>query len=507
MNETTIERFLIGGVIVTFVAALAWYAVNNQIAANDVTEYPNDAITVTPLVPDDGNDTDLDTTGDASTDEAPTAESMPTATLTAEELALLMPPTMPAEVTEEPTATAEIIMAVPTELPPVEEPTAADADIDTPSIDMTPKEDASSDEATSAEASNTEENSNPPVTEPPPTAIPEPTATPTATPVPIELIRGEVRWSGEKRVLYDVVVDPGATLIIEPNTTVFMAPGTSFYIDGNVRALGSSTNPVRITSDGQAWGGMFVRAGADVILLGTLISRGGGTTTLIMAEQASVILREVQLNNNLGHIQLRDSAFTFESSTMRDNQLPYGAAISATYTYNNAFRIQSSRIGPNTQADGAPAVAVKMSGSDTQVAFDVNGSILTNQSGPNLQLESSADITGAIQCTAFVAGDVGVSVRSQSTQLPAISLFVRNNAFEQHRGVRRNAYEPHAGNSWRSLYGMTSNVAANAQGNWWDHASGPYDIKRYTTGRGELAGVNVDAANWLTVRPVCAPKP
>ncbi|MBM4412537.1 MAG: hypothetical protein FJ040_03700, partial [Chloroflexi bacterium] len=119
MNETYSERFLIGGVIVTFVAALAWYAVNNQITADDVAEYPNDALTVTPLVPDDGNDANADTAEDASIDEVPTVESLPTATLTAEELALLMPPTLPAEVIEEPTATAEIIMAVPTELPPV----------------------------------------------------------------------------------------------------------------------------------------------------------------------------------------------------------------------------------------------------------------------------------------------------------------------------------------------------------------------------------------------------
>jgi hypothetical protein len=342
---------------------------------------------------------------------------------------------------------------------------------------------------------------------PEPTAIPEPTATPTATPVPVELIRGEVRWSGEKRVVYDVVIDSGATLIIEPNTTVLMAPGTSFYIDGNLRALGSATAPVRITSDGQAWGGMFVRTGGDVILLGTTMTRGGGTTTLITADQASVVMRDTQLNNNLGHIQLRDSAFTFENSTMRDNQLPYGAAVDATYSYNSAFRVINSRIGPNTQATGAPAVSVNVSGSATELAFEVNGSVLTNQTGPNLELESAADLSGSVQCNAFVAGDAGISLRTSTTQLPVFSLFVRNNAFEQHRGARTNQYEPHQGNTWRTLYGMTSNVAANAQGNWWDHATGPYDPKRYTAGRGELAGVNVDASNWLKTRPVCAPQP
>jgi hypothetical protein len=252
---------------------------------------------------------------------------------------------------------------------------------------------------------------------------------------------------------------------------------------------------------------MFIRTGGDVILLGTTISRGGGGSTLIVAEQASIVVRDSQLNNNLGQIQLRDSAFTFENSTMRGNQLPYGAAVDATFSYNSAFRMVNSRIGPNTQATGAPAVSIKISGSATELAFELSGSLLTNQSGPNLQLESATDMAGTVQCNAFVAGDVGISLRTSTTQLPVFSLFMRNNAFEQHRGARTNKYEPHQGNAWRTLYGMTSNVGANAQGNWWDHATGPYDPKRYAAGRGELAGVNVDASNWLTTRPVCAPQP
>ncbi len=474
MNDTNIERLLLAGVVITVIAALVVFAFNNQRTNTDTALVPTPVVTVTPLVADDMT---TEETSDVLGDE-PTDIPQATATLTDDELAII---------NEEPTATTEIVVdtptpevveVIPTEIPVVEEPTAE-----------VPAEEP------------------PPPPEPQPTAIPEPTATPTATPVPVELIRGEVRWSGEKRVLYDVVVDPGATLIIEPNTTVFMAPGTSFYIDGNVRALGSATAPVRIMSDGQAWGGMFVRKGGDVLLLGTTISRGGATTTLIVAEQASLVIREAQINNNFGNIQVRDSAFSFENSTMRDNELPYGAAIDATYTYNNALRIQTSRIGPNTQATGAPAVALTVNGIATALAFDINGSVLTNQSGPNLDIESATDIAGSIQCNAFVDGDVGISMRSSTAQLPEVSALVRNNAFEQHRGERTNQYEPHSKNAWRTLYGITSNVAVNAQGNWWDHTTGPYDPKRYTAGRGELAGVNVDAGNWLTTRPVCAPQP
>lgn len=477
MNEANIERFLLGGVVFTMIAALAWFAFNSQVSNNDTAQVPTLVATLTPLVADDGvDDAPTDVSDDVPSDiidEEPTALPELTATLTDDELAIINPePTAPPEIIVEETPTPEVVEVIPTEIP-VEEPTAEP----------------------------------PPPVEPEPTAIPEPTATATATPVPIELIRGEVRWSGEKRVLYDVVVDPGATLILEPNTTVFMAPGTSFYVDGNIRALGSATAPVRITSDGQAWGGMFVRKGGDVILLGTTISRGGGGSTLILAEQASIVVRDSQLNNNLGQIQLRDSAFTFENSTMRDNQLPYGAAIDVAYSYNNAFRMVNSRVGPNTQATGAPAVVVDVRGSATVLTFEVNGSLLTSQSGPNLDIESATDITGNLQCNTFVDGDVGVSMRTSTAQLPVISLLVRNNAFEQHRGDRTNKYEPHPRNAWRTLYGMTSNVAINAQGNWWDHATGPYDPKRYTTGLGELAGVNVDAAKWLTTRPVCAPQP
>ena len=490
MNDTNIERFLIGGVVLTFVAALAWYSMTSQRpSTDDSVQIADRVVTVTPLL-QDADATDV-------LGAEPTALPQATATLTDDEVAIINE-----QIDEdivEATPTPDVILTIPTEIPIIEEPTTI-GDLAEPTADS-----GMTDETTDNGTENLDDDLYQEFLEP--TMPPEPTATPTATPVPVELIRGEVRWSGEKRVVYDVVVETGATMIIEPNTTVFMAPGTSFYIDGNVRALGSAAAPVRITSDGQAWGGMFVRNGGDVMLLGAVISRGGGTTTLIAAERASVVMRDTQINNNLGHIQLRDSAFTFENSTMRDNQLPYGAAIDATFSYNSAFRVVNSRVGPNTQADGAPAVAVKSTGSATQLTLEVSGSLLTNQSGSNLQLESAADLSGSIQCNAFVAGDVGVSIRTNTTQLPAISLFVRNNAFEQHRGVRTNQYEPHQGNTWRTLYGMTSNVAVNGQGNWWDHAKGPYDPKRYTTGRGELAGVNVDAGNWLTTRPVCAPQP
>lgn len=491
MHETNIERFLIGGVVFTFVAALAWYAVNNQMIATDNTPQTVSSVTVTALVDEEQNDAVITPELEATatlvliSDEQVVPEPEPTATFV-----------IPATVTPTP----EVILAIPTDLPAVDDTTN---DIDTGTGDVQYEEESAAEEPTAEEPSN-ETESTP--SQPQPTPIPVATAVPTATARPVDVIRGEVRWSGEKRILYDVVVDADATLIIEPNTTVFMAPGTSFYITGSLRALGSVDAPVRITGEKRAWGGIYVRRGGDVVLEGVLLNRGGATATLMMAEEASVVIRDTQINNNLGHIQLRDSSFSLENSTMRDNRLPYGAAINATYTYNNAFRINKSRVGPNTQAQGAPAVAVNVQGAMSELAFEVNDSLLTNKSGPNLQFESESTIAGSIQCNTFVAGDAGVSLRSNA-QMPIASVLVRNNAFEQHRTERTNQYEPHPANPWRTLYGMTSNVGVNAHGNWWDHATGPYDPIRYSAGLGELAGVNVDAASWLTERPVCAPKP
>lgn len=488
------DRLLIVGAILAMAAGLLlWYLtgdVRTQVAQRNQTTTPGimRTTTITPQF------TALATMPVTTTvaivltvETTAVAPAEITAVPTRPEDALLLTPangaTAPEMPTEIPTAVPQ---EAPTEVPPVFNPTMA-TDVPT----MIP-------EAT-APPMNTEipadTNTPAPTDTPLATNTPAPTNTATPVPHPIEVLKGNVSWSGDKTVSKDVLVSAGAVLTIEPGTTVRFGTGISLYVDGKLQALGRGDAPVRLTAARLPWGGVFVRPNGDALLVSTIITNGGAAATVLYAEQANLTMRDVTMNSNIGQIRLSDAVTIIQQSVIRDNSLAYGAMIDASIDAGGSITIENSRIGPNSQVDGTSAVAILAPNAQSTVNLSLSGSVFTSSSGANLLLNSAVPVNGNIQCNTFVDGTIGVQIRSSLPQVPGIGVALRNNAIERHSA------------KYNTARGMTSDVAVDAKENWWNSASGPYDPLRYRAGRGESVGTTVVADKWLTVRPACAPIP
>ncbi|MCE2851133.1 MAG: hypothetical protein LW717_08135 [Chloroflexaceae bacterium] len=296
-------------------------------------------------------------------------------------------------------------------------------------------------------------------------------------------------------VTKDTLVSSGAVLIIEPGTTVRFEIGISLYVDGSLQAIGRSDAPITLTAVRLPWGGVFVRPKATALFDTTIMSRAGAMGTALYAESASLTVRNTTLNSNIGQVVIVDGTTTIQQSVLRDNVLPYGAMVDMSVPNAGTLVIENSRIGPNSQVTGGSALAVVAPNMTSMLRMTLNGSIFTSISGSNLLINSVVPVDGAIQCNAFALGAIGVQIRSTLPQVPGIGIALRNNAFEGHSA------------EFSGARGATSDVAVDAQGNWWNSSTGPYDPKRYAAGKGEPVGSNVVADGWLSTRPACAPLP
>jgi hypothetical protein len=484
------EKLLISGAVVAIAAALLlWYLtgdVRTQVAQRNQTTTPG-IVRTTSITPQFTALTTLPMTGTVEIVLTVESTAIPSVEMTAvptrPEDALLLTPANGATVPQMPT---DVLPAAPTEVPPVFNPTmATDVPTMTPEATFTPM-----DTETPADT-----NTPAPTDTPLATNTPAPTNTPTPVPHPIEVLKGNVSWSGEKTVTKDVLVSAGSVLTIEPGTTVRFGTGISLYVDGKLQALGRGDAPVRLTAARLPWGGVFVRPNGDALLVSTIISNGGAAATVLYAEQANLTMRDVTMNNNIGQIRLSDAVTTIQQSVIRDNSLAYGSMIDASIDAGGSITIENSRIGPNTQVDGMSALSLLAPNVQGTVNLTLSGSIFTSSSGANVVINSAVPVNGSMQCNTFVDGVIGVQIRSSLPQVPGIGFALRNNAIERHSA------------KYSTARGMTSDVAVDAKENWWNSPSGPYDPLRYRAGRGESVGTTVVADKWLTVRPACAPIP
>ena len=488
------DRLLISGAIAAMVAALLlWYLTGDartQVAQYNQTTTPG-IVRTTTITPQFTALATFPITGTVEivltieTTAIPAAEM--TVVPTRPEDALLLTPANGAVAPEMPTEVLpEAPTEYPTEVPPAFNPTVA---LEEPTMIPEPTY-APMDTETPAPT-----DIPPPTDTPLATDTPAPTNTPTPVPRPIEVLKGNVSWSGEKIVTKDVLVSVGSVLTIEPGTTVRFGTGISLYVDGKLQALGRSDAPVRLTAVRLPWGGVFVRPNGDALLVATVISNGGAAATVLYAEQANLTMRDVTMNNNIGQIRLSDAVTTIQQSVIRDNSLAYGSMIDASIDAGGSITIENSRVGPNTQVDGTSALSLLAPNPQSTVNLTLSGSIFMSSSGANVVINSAAPVNGSMQCNAFADGTIGVQIRSSLPQVPGIGFALRNNAIERHSA------------KYSTARGMTSDVAVDAKENWWNSASGPYDPLRYRAGRGESVGSTVVADKWLTVRPACAPIP
>jgi hypothetical protein len=264
-----------------------------------------------------------------------------------------------------------------------------------------------------------------------------------------------------------------------------------------MRLNGTKAQPVYVTNangSAQPWGGVYVREDGVLTVNDAFIWNGGAAGTLLSIERGTARIADSELKNNHGQIRMTDAVFTLQKSTVRDNDLSFGAMVDATYEANGSMLFEYSRIGPNTGGSGT-IVAVDQTGAMSQLQLDMTSTNLVGNSGVNMALINKGTISGAVVCTTFHGGDTALRVDSSGPSVPGIGLTIHQSVLSGHR----------------ALFGpprvVVSNVGLDARSNWWNAASGPYHPKNNPSGTGEANGVNVTATGWLTARPACAPVP
>jgi len=332
----------------------------------------------------------------------------------------------------------------------------------------------------------------------PPTPIPSP------TPVPVDVLRGNIRWTVARspiRLTRDQQLARGATLIIEPGVEVRLAPGVSFFVEGTLYAIGAPDRPIRfVASERQRWEGLFGRPGSNIAMEHTEIRGGGAGGTLLTSEGGNLVLRHARINDNGGHIQVSDSRLEIRDSEIAGNDMPYGAALDASYLSGNTVILTNNRVGGNRQQAGSPPVALSNQSAFETLNLDIQGNLLVGKEAPDLLLFTNGPLQGGLTCNALIGGTNGLSLRSETPQVPGFALNVRDNATEKHTPPIIPIYLEYGIGR-----GATSEIVLDMRNNWWGSALGPYEPDRYADGRGEAVGDNIEFAPWLTERPACAP--
>ncbi len=368
-----------------------------------------------------------------------------------------------------------------------------------------------------------EDSPTPEPTPRPAVTTPQPTVPPPPTTIPVDVIRGTVRWSrGPIFLVRDQQIVPGATLIIDPGVEVRIAPGVSIFVEGKLYARGEPGRPVRFcglacdAKKDQRWEGLFGRPGSDIGMEQVEIRSGGAGGTVLASEGGNLTLRQAHINENGGHIQVNDSRLELIDSEIAGNDMPYGAALEASYSAGGIVILSNNRIGGNRMSNGAAPVQVTNQSTYDIVNLDVQRNLLVGQDGPNLVLAHTGPFPGGLDvvlpgrgpfegsmtCNALLNGADGLSIRSEDTQVPMLALTVHDNVIEDHTPPIIPTYLQYGIGR-----GATSEMALDMRNNWWGDPVGPYEPDRHADGRGEAVGDNIEFAPWLTARPACAPTP
>lgn len=400
--------------------------------------------------------------------------------------------------------------------PPVTSPVPDTDDLQAPPTDTEePTDDSDTPEPDATEIPTPRPTPRPPAV--PPTERPsagggtgpEP-ATPAeaAQPVPaaVDVLRGNIHWTAAQSPIIlnrDLQIAAGASLVIEPGVEVRLAQGISFFVDGTLYAIGQPDRPVRfVSSSGQRWEGLFGRPGSDIALEHTEMHGGGAGGTLLTSSGGNLVLRGVHLNDNGGHIEVNNSHLEMSDSEIAGNDMPYGAALDATYGNGGTVVLNNNRIGGNHMSPGAPPVMISSQSTADIVRLDIQRNLLIGQDGPDLVLSTNGPLQGSLACNALLNGANGLSVRSQTPQIPGFDLSVHDNAIEDHTPPIIPIYLQYGIGR-----GATSEIALDMRNNWWGSPLGPYHPDLHGDGRGEAVGDNILFAPWLNARPACAPRP
>lgn len=346
----------------------------------------------------------------------------------------------------------------------------------------------------------------PTVEQPVATRQPAPAATARPTVAPITQLRGTVYWrAGDSpyTVSRDLLVMAGAALIIEPGVEVRIAPGISILVDGKLYALGKPGQSVRfVGTSPQRWESIIGRAGSELVFEQAEVRGGGAGGTTIASEGGALALRGARISDNGGHIDSRQSTLEVRDTEISGNDMPYGAALQASFGGGSAS-IRNTRIGGNRMSSGAPQILIENMSDFESLAVDIQGNLLIGQDGPNLTLTTNTTpISGSIACNALLNGANGLSLRSETDQTPGFPLSIHDNAIDDHIPPIIPVYLKYGIGR-----GATSEVQLDMRNNWWGSDLGPYEPDRWADGRGDSVGENISFDPWLKSWPACVPHP
>src|SRR5262249_58468126 len=126
--------------------------------------------------------------------------------------------------------------------------------------------------------------------------------------------------------------------------------------------------------------------------------------------------------------QTNDSRLERRDSEIAGNDMPYGAAVDASYLGGGIVIMTNNRIGGNRQQAGSPPLLLSNQSAFETLNLDLQGNLLLGKEAPDLVLFTNGPIQGGMTCNAFIGGTNGLSLRSETPQVPGFALHLRDNA-------------------------------------------------------------------------------
>jgi len=326
-------------------------------------------------------------------------------------------------------------------------------------------------------------------------------------------IKGAVTWSQSRQLTESVIIASAGTLVVAPGVELSLRPGVTITVEsgGTFITAGTETQRVRLANvPGQPrWEGIFGRADSTILLAASDLVGGGAGGTLIASEAGRDFqLTSARILDSGGQIRMLNTPVTIKNTELAGSTMPYGAAVDVRFNVNGPLitrrfvNLEFNRIEGNQLAAGAPVIRIANEDRQSAPMLNLVGNFVEGHQGPELTLIAEGPLSGNILCNTLTRGTQGVrleSVQSPPNYQPALNL--RLNVIERHLVPPNNP-------TFQQLaigLGASSDLSLDVAGNWWGHTTGPFAPNRNSTGRGDLAGINIQFQAWLTERPACAP--
>ncbi len=307
-------------------------------------------------------------------------------------------------------------------------------------------------------------------------------------------ITNEVRWTqadSPKVLRVNYLVPAGTLLTIEPGVEVQLASRVRLEVAGSLTVDGTTTQPVTFrTADGGKWDGIYLSAGAVGYILNSQIEDAGARKSSLVAQNATLIVRDSTLTNNDGGIYSINSYIELQRLSITNNVFEQNPALALKVGSQGSVVIDTVSIVDNTFSANAAIAHMVLEGQ--QANLDVQNAVFDDQARLSLLIEAEAAFKATLTCNTFANTTVGLGINFANA-LPREAgrdITIADNAFI---------------NNGQS--GLQSPVVLSAANNWWGAPSGPTDARRNPSGRGASVSETVTFTPWLSEEKACTRSP